>query len=127
MPISSRLVDILNTTVRGFSHSHAAATTNNTSGSPVDCINTEGPLTAIMNIFGAAGALSQQIKFQESTDGTTWADITGASIAAATTNCVSSITIPNRTLRYVRSYSTVGTSSSCSLSTQIIGLLKQIP
>lgn len=125
--ISSRIIDILNTTVRGYSHNHAVATTANTSGSPVDCINTHGPLTAIMNIFGAAGTLSQQIKFQESTDGTTWADISGASFAAATTNGVSSLTIPNRTLRYVRSYSTVATSSSCSLSTLIIGALKQVP
>jgi hypothetical protein len=88
--------------------------------------NTEGPITALVNTFGPAG-MSHQVKFQESTDGTTWADISGATIAAATTNTVSSITIPNRTLRYVRSYAVVATSSAGSLSTLLIAPLKQVP
>ena len=123
--MSARL-DFLNNTVRGFSHNHAAATTNNTAGASVDVRNAENPLTAVQNIFGPAGALSVQTKFQESTDGTTWADITGASIAAATTTSVTNITFCHQS-NYVRSLAAYATSSSCSFSTLILGPKKQDP
>jgi hypothetical protein len=124
--MASLVKDLLNNTVRANTISTAAATTGSTAGSSADFVNAENPVTMIVDAFAPLGALSYQIKAQESTDGTTWADITGASIAAATTTGTSAVTF-NRSLQYLRGYSTVASSTTGSLIVKLFAPLKQIP
>jgi hypothetical protein len=120
-------MDIINNVVVGLSHNATAATTNNTAGSSVDFVNAENPAT-VFSAFNANAttAPSVSLKVQESTDGTTWADITGATIAAATTSGLSSLQF-NRSLRYLRSFQTSGTSATFGLATLFLGQKKYAP
>jgi hypothetical protein len=124
--MASLVKDLLNNTVRANTFSTVAATTGTTAGSSADFVNAENPVTMIVDCFGPMGALSHQIKAQESTDGTTWADITGASIAAATTTGTSAVTF-NRSLQYLRGYSTILSATTGAMIVKLIAPVKQIP
>lgn len=124
--MATRITDILNNSVRAVSHNLTAATTNNTAGSSADFVNAENPFTLFCHVVAATTTPNTQIKVQESTDGTTWADISGASIAAATTSGVSAVT-GVRSLQYLRTYNTMGSSGAIGLVTHIIAPLKQSP
>ena len=124
--MATRITDFINNSVRGNSIATTGATTGSTIGSSVDFVNAENPVTLIVDCFSPLGALSYQIKVQESTDGTTWSDITGASIAAATTTGTSLVQF-NRNLRYLAAYSTVASSTTGALFCRFVGPLKQSP
>lgn len=124
--MASRLVDILNNTVTALSHNLTAATTNNTAGSSANFVNAENPVTMFCAVVAGTTTPNTQIKVQESTDGTTWADITGASIAAATTSGMSGVQF-NRSLQYLRSYNTMGSSGTIGLVTTLIAQKKYCP
>lgn len=124
--MATRLTDLISNVVRTTSINTTAATTGSTIGSSVDMINGENPVTMYVHCFSPLGALSYQLKVQESTDGTTWADITGASIAAATTTGTSAVQF-NRSLRYLAGYSTVASSTTGALLVQFFAPLKQNP
>jgi hypothetical protein len=124
--MASLVKDLLNNTVRANTFSHAAATTGNTAGSSADFVNAENPVTMIVDCFAPLAAIGYQIKAQESTDGTTWADITGASIAAATTTGTSAVSF-NRSLQYLRGYNTVSSVTTGAMLVKFIAPLKQIP
>ncbi len=125
--MATRLTDIVDNAVYGWSHNVTNGTTNNTAGSSLDFVNAENPVTLFSNIqANATTAPSAALKAQESTDGTTWADITGASIAAATTNTTGASQF-NRSLRYLRSYMTEGTSALVGVETLLIAHKKYCP
>lgn len=127
--MASRALDLLNTSVRAPSHFTAGATTNNTAGSSADMINADNPVTVQVNLLASTNVnISNQIKVQESTDGTTWSDITGASFAAITagTSTITAMTC-NRSLQYMRTYNTQASSVAPTLLTQFIAPLKQSP
>ena len=124
--MSTKINDLVNNITQLNSINTTGRTTGNTIGSTGDFKDTENPCTLIVDCFSPLGALSYQIKVQESTDGTTWVDVSGASIAAATTTGSSSVAF-NRNLRYVAAYSTVASSTTGALLAKILAPLKQVP
>lgn len=111
-----------NCAVSATDPSLTAATTGNTAGTSLDFLAGEGNIFAIQSIGITAGTSpSITNKIQESSDGTTWTDITGMSFTAATTINVQKVS-GLRTKRYVRSLKTItGTGSLAIPVTTLIG------
>ena len=106
-----------------FATSTGVSTDANASGASVDI----GPgvsniMTAIQTVGGLAGTGTPTLtsKIQESTDGTTWTDVTGGAFTAVTTtNQVEALPF-KPTKRYVRTTGTVaGTNPVAEASTLI--------
>jgi hypothetical protein len=102
--------------------------TGNINGSGGDLITGDGRCFAIQSV-GAMGGTSPTLagKIQESADGSTWADISGATFTTVTiSDNVQAITF-DRTLRYVRYVGTVtGTSPTIPISVVISEQKKQV-
>lgn len=103
----------------------AAATTGNTAGASGDFLTGEGNCWATVTVGQAAGALSETVKVQDSTDGTTWNDITGATVAV-TTNAATGISGFQRTARYMRAYNTHASSNSACIHVALYQQLKVV-
>lgn len=104
------------------------AITSTTSGSSLDFINGDGRCTAIQQVGTVSGTTpSLAGKIQESSDGSTWTDVSGATFTAVTaTDNVQSISF-DRTKRYLRYNGAVsGTSPSFNIAVVIIEQKKQI-
>lgn len=99
-----------------------AGTTGNTAGASADFLTNDGNMFAIQVINGCASSVSELVKVQDSTDGSTWNDISGAVFAsAATTNGVSILTGFQRTARYVRAYNTHASANSAPVFMVLLG------
>lgn len=92
-----------------------AAVTTNVAGASVDFKDVVGNrgncLMYVSTVSGTTPVLTAKI--QESTDGTTWTDVTGATYSTVTTSNNRQIISFNTLKRYVRGYDTVsGTTPS---------------
>ena len=95
--------------------------TISSNGSSVDLINDDGNCFAIQSIGAVSGTTpSLAGKIQESSDGTTWTDISGATFSAvAVSNNLQVITF-QRTKRFTRYVGTVtGTTPSFAINALI--------
>jgi hypothetical protein len=76
--------------------------TANVNGSTVDMIDADGPCFAVQHVGAVSGGVTVEGRMEESTTGSSWSAISGATFTAVTTaNDVQVITF-TRTARYVR-------------------------
>jgi len=98
------------------------ATINDTNnGSSIDMIDADGRCFAIQAI-GTVGGTSPSLtcKIQESSDNSTWTDVTGATFTAVTASNNLQTTVFDRTKRYLRHSRTIsGTSPTFALAALI--------
>jgi hypothetical protein len=97
-------------------------------GGTGDMLNGDGPSFAIQQI-GAVSGTSPTLagKIQESTDGTTWTDVVGATFAIVTASNNTQAISFDRTKRFLRYVATVGgTSPSFAVAAVISQQMKQI-
>lgn len=125
--MSTQLHDIPNNAQISAALTPRAITSTTASGT-LDFINGEGRCCAIQQI-GAVSGTSPSLagKIQESSDGSTWTDISGATFTAVTsTDNTQSISF-DRTKRYLRYVATItGTSPSFQIAALMIEQKKQI-
>lgn len=121
--MSTYLRDLASNTKLYKAANQAAGSTGNTLGTSLDMITADGRCFAIQvvhTVNGSSPILAGKI--QESTDGTTWTDVTGATFTNATTNNDLQIITFDRTKRYLGYYSTItGTGSLTIPFTALIG------
>lgn len=115
--------DLVNNATIKVSLNTTAATTGTTNGVSCDFLQGDGQCFGVFVASTATGnAPSNAVKLQESTDNTTWTDISGATFTTATTNATYQTISFVRTARYVRSYSTIsGTGSLACPSMVMLG------
>jgi hypothetical protein len=96
----------------------AGTTSNTTAGLAYgDFINGDGVCNALLTVGVQSGASPPALdcKIQESTDGTTWTDVTGASFTqitdSATNNKTQALNF-QRTKRYLRGYLTIAAGAT---------------
>jgi len=117
--MSTYLRDFASNVHLAKSGNQAAGSTGNTAGTSVDMINDDGRCFAIQSVNTVNGSSPILTgKIQESTDGTTWTDISGATFTAATTNDDLQIIEFDRTARYLRYYSTMTGTGSLTIPFQ---------
>lgn len=106
-----------------FATSTGVSTSANLSGSSVDLApNVSNVVSAILVCGNAAGTSpTMDAKIQESTDGTTWTDVTGGAFTQVTTSNQLQVLPFKPTKRYVRSTGTVGGTSPVFEATVLIG------
>jgi hypothetical protein len=118
--MSTKLNDLANNAQLGASVYPATVNDTNT-GSAVDLVDADGPCFAVQ-VIGAVGGTTPSLtgKIQESSDNSTWTDVSGATFTAVTaSNNVQTITF-ERTKRYVRHARTVsGTGPTFALGALI--------
>ena len=121
---STFFVDVANSVLTSSSIvPQVIASSGVTSGSAVDLITAEGPVSLLL-MTGATGdaTLTLDCKLQESdTSGGTYSDITGSSItqltgSTAADNTVQFVTTGKRTKRYVKAVLTLGGSGTISVA-----------
>jgi hypothetical protein len=95
--------------------------TSSSNGSSVDLINADGNCFAIQSVGAVSGTIpSLAGKIQESSDGSTWTDISGATFPAVTSSNNLQIITFQRTKRFSRYVGTVtGTTPSFALNALI--------
>lgn len=125
--MSTTLRDIPSNALIGNSASPRTATASVT-GSNIDARHADGRCTAVQTVGTVSGTSpSLAGKIQESADGTTWADIGGATFAAVTASENAQAISFDRTQRYLRYVGTItGTSPSFGLAAVIIQQKKQV-
>jgi hypothetical protein len=109
--MSTKLHDLARHAILGVGLTPRTITVN-TNGSAGDMLTGDGRCFAIQ-LVGSLGGTAPTLagKIQESPDGSTWSDISGATFTTVTTNDnVQAITF-DRTLRFVRYVGTVGGTS----------------
>jgi hypothetical protein len=95
-------------------------------GSTLDMITADGRCFAIQ-VIGAVGGTTPSLtgKIQESTDGTTWTDVTNATFTAVTTSNDSQVLVFERTKRYLRHARTVTGTTPTFILNALIGEVKK--
>jgi len=125
--MSTKLHDLARHAILGVGLTPRTITAN-TNGSSGDMLTGDGRCFAIQ-LVGSLGGTSPTLagKIQESADGSTWSDISGATFTTVTiSDNVQAITF-DRTLRYVRYVGTVGgTSPQIPIAVVISEQKKQI-
>lgn len=109
-------VDLANTTTLSQTLVPQTITTT-TNGTGIDMLTAEGPFFVFLSVGDidvASGNETYNFKVQESTDNSTFTDITGATFTAVTAdNSKQVINVTNRSKRYVRGVATLaGTTPS---------------
>lgn len=123
--MSTQLHDLKNQAILGASVAPVAATSTD-SGSAVDLVNGDGRCFAIQSIGAVSGSSpSLTGKIQESDDGVTFTDISGATFAAVTLSNNLQVITFDRTKRYVRHYRTISGSSPSFVIGAVIGQQKK--
>lgn len=121
-------IDLANTSL--FELSLVPATrTSSANGTGVDLLTAEGPFFALLSVGDidlASADETYAFKIQESTDNSTFTDITGATFTAVTAdNAKQIINVDNRSKRYVRAVATLGgTTPSCPCTVAILAKKK---
>ena len=125
--MSTKLHDVANQMILGvgLAPQTITATTNGSSG---DLINGDGSCVAIQQIGTVSGTSPTLAgKIQESTDGSTWTDVAGATFTTVTASTNNQAISFERTKRYLRYVATVGgTSPSFAVACVISEQKKQI-
>jgi hypothetical protein len=118
--MSTALNDLKNQSLTGVSV--YPSTVNDTNGGAgIDMIDADGRCFAIQAIGAVSGTSpSQTGKIQESSDNSTWTDVTGATFAAVTVANNLQTIVFDRTKRFLRHFrTTTGTSPSFLLAVLI--------
>lgn len=119
--MSTQIHDIKNQAILSASV-YPASVNDTTNGTSVDLVDGEGRCFATQ-VIGVVGGTTPSLtgKVQESSDGSTWTDVTGATFTAVTASSnVQTITF-DRTKRYVRHHRTVSGTSPTFLLGVLIG------
>ena len=109
---------------------YGQAQTTNVAGASVDFADCVGNRQTAILLIGAVSGTSptNDVKVQHSTDGTTWADVPGATFTQATTAGGAQVISFNATRRYVRGYATfTGTSPSFGTGLYLVGQRRTTP
>ena len=125
--MSTKLHDVANNAILGAGLAPQTITAS-ANGSSADMINGDGPCFAIQQI-GAVSGTSPTLagKIQESTDGSTWTDVSGATFTTVTSSTNTQAITFERTKRYLRYVATVGgTSPSFAVAALVSQQKKQI-
>jgi hypothetical protein len=123
--MSTKLNDLANNAQLGASV-YPATVNDTNNGSAIDLIDADVPCFAVQ-VIGAIGGTSPSLtgKIQESSDNSTWTDVSGATFTAVTaSNNVQTITF-ERTKRYVRHARTVSGTSPTFILGALIGEQKK--
>lgn len=116
-----------NAIIGGADIATVTATGTNTS---VDFLSEVGNMASCLQYVGTVSGTSPTLvtKIQESTDGTTWSDITGAAFASVTNSNNRQLISFNVLKRYVRGYNTVGgTTPSYVVGNTFFGQRRTVP
>lgn len=106
--------------------SASASQASTVTGSSVDLIDYEGPVTIVQNHGTGTGTLDGKI--QDSADGSTgWADVSGAAFTQSTTtaDCKSLALNPKQIRRFIRYVGTIGTGPQ-NLAVTLVGVKKSV-
>lgn len=125
--MSTKLHDIANNAILGVGLAPITITAS-ANGSSGDMINGDGPCFAVQQV-GVVSGTSPTLagKIQESTDGSTWTDVSGATFTSVTASANTQAITFERTKRYVRYVATLGgTSPSFAVSAVVSQQKKQI-
>lgn len=125
--MSTKIQDIANEIILGVGLAPQTITTT-TNGPNGDLINADGACFAIQQVGTVSGTSPTLAgKIQESSDGSTWSDISGATFTTVTASGNYQCINFERTKRYVRYVGTVGgTSPSFAVAVVISEQKKQI-
>jgi hypothetical protein len=125
--MSTKIQDIANEIILGVGLAPQTITTSS-NGSSGDMINGDGPCFAIQQVGTVSGTNPTLAgKIQESADGSSWSDISGATFTSVTASSNYQCINFERTKRYVRYVGTVGgTSPSFAVAVVISQQKKQI-
>ena len=125
--MSTKLQDFPNNAIVGAGVTPRTATTTVT-GATGDFVSGDGRCTAIQQVGTLSGTSpSLAGKIQESSDQTTWTDVSGATFTAVTTNDNVQAISFDRTKRYLRYVGTItGTSPSIPLAVVVTEQKKQV-
>lgn len=108
-----------------------AAQTSTVTGAATDCITYAGPITIIQAcgvLGGSSPTLAGKIQQSDDTVSGNFADITGATFGSVTVSTnVQTITVHNRTKRYIRYVGTIGGSSpTINFGAVLVSQLQQV-
>ncbi|HEX3148465.1 MAG TPA: hypothetical protein VHR66_10300 [Gemmataceae bacterium] len=123
--MSTKLADVANEALLGASVYPVSVNDTNT-GSAIDMFDGDGSCFAAQ-VIGAVTGTSPSLtgKIQESSDNSTWTDVSGATFTAVTaSNSVQTITF-ERTKRYLRHARTVSGTSPTFILGALIGEQKK--
>jgi hypothetical protein len=123
--MSTALNDVKNQALIGASV-YPVSVNDTTNGTSIDMIDADGRCFATQ-VIGAVGGTSPSLtgKIQESSDNSTWSDITGATFTAVTASSNLQTIVFERTKRYLRHYRTVSGTSPTFLLGVLIGEQKK--
>lgn len=119
------LIDLVNTVVAGASI-RPSAVTSDTNGSGLDFANGEISTNAILEVGAVSGTTpTLDVKLQESTDNSSWSDISGATFTQVTAANQRQAIRCLRSKRYVRAVADVGgTTPSFTMCVEIVAQKK---
>jgi hypothetical protein len=119
--MSTKIQDFQNEAIVGASP-YPASVSDTNNGDTVDLVDADNRCFAIQFIGAVVGTTPSLIgKIQESTDGTTWTDISGATFNAVTASNSLQVITFDRTKRYVRHYRTTSGTSPTFVLGVVIG------
>jgi hypothetical protein len=125
--MSTKLHDVANQAILGVGLAPQALTAS-ANGSSGDMINGDGQCFAIQQV-GAVSGTSPTLagKIQESSDGSTWSDISGATFITVTASTSNQAITFERTKRYLRYVATIGgTTPSFNVAVIVSQQKKQV-
>src|SRR4051794_5283339 len=125
--MSTLLHDLPNNALIGIPTSPRTATSTVT-GTTVDAITADGRCTALQLVGTVSGTTpSLAGKIQESSDNSTWTDVSGATFTAVTVSENTQAISFDRTKRYLRYVGTItGTTPSFTMTALILEQKKQV-
>lgn len=123
--MSTKLQDLANQALVGASP-YPVEVNDTNNGDTVDLLEADNRCFCIQSI-GAVTGTSPSLtgKMQESSDGTTWTDISGATFTAVTASNSLQVITFDRTKRYVRHYRTVSGTTPTFVLGVVIGEQKK--
>ncbi|MSR53783.1 MAG: hypothetical protein EXS09_10905 [Gemmataceae bacterium] len=123
--MSTAINDLKNQALIGAS-AYPASVNDTTGSTAIDMLDADGRCFAIQ-VIGAVGGTSPSLtgKVQESSDNSTWTDVTSATFTAVTASSSLQTIVFDRTKRYLRHHRTVSGTSPTFLLGVLIGEQKK--
>lgn len=123
--MSTALNDVKNQALLGASV-YPASVNDTTNGTAIDMIDADGRCFAIQ-VIGAVGGTTPSLtgKIQESSDNSTWTDVSGVMFTAVTASSNVQTIVFDRTKRYLRHHRTVSGTTPTFLLGVLIGEQKK--
>ena len=123
--MSTAINDLKNQALIGAS-AYPASVNDTTGATAIDMIDADGRCFAIQ-VIGAVGGTSPSLtgKIQESSDNSTWTDVTSATFTVVTASSSLQTIVFDRTKRYLRHHRTVSGTTPTFLLGVLIGEQKK--